>query len=109
MKNNKKVKLLLSFLEEHKAEDIEPIDVSNSTPFAETYVLATAPNLRALGAYADLVEDELEKNGFDVRAKEGTGDSQWVIIDSFDVVIHLFSREKREEIGLTQIIEKAGK
>lgn len=95
-------------LEEHKATDIEVIDVTRNTPFSDYYVLATAPNERALSAIAEAVEDELAKAKIEVRQKEGLPESGWLIVDSGTVVTHLFLAAKREEIGLEDLLRHSG-
>jgi ribosome-associated protein len=107
MKYIKAVRIAKDDLEEHKAEDVAVVDVRNSTPFTDYYVIATAPNERALGALADEVEDALEKENIEVRKKEGLPESGWVIVDAGQVVIHLFISTKRKEIDLDSILKKA--
>jgi ribosome-associated protein len=92
-------------LDEHKAENIEVIDVKSITPFSDYYVLATASNERALKALADFVVDDLAKNKFDTKLVEGTPESGWMIVDANEVIVHLFSPEKREEIKLDDLVE----
>ena len=100
----KSVRIAKKELEERKAEDVMVVDVRENTPFADYYVIATAPNEKALGAFADYVEEALEKEGVEVRKKDGTPDSGWVIVDAGPVVVHLFSEAKRKEIALDGLL-----
>lgn len=106
MDKEKQLELALHCLDEHKAEDLKPIDVEGISPFAAYYVLATAPNLRALGALAELLEDELEKNGVSVLQKEGNPDSGWIILATNELIVHLFSSVNRKEFDLEGLLAK---
>lgn len=103
---DKVVTLVKKTLEEHKAEDIQIIDVKERTPFADYYVLASANNIRQIGALADLVEEELEKKKISVNHIEGTPESGWVLIDAHHVIINIFSKEERERISLDQVLTR---
>jgi len=103
----RKVNLAVKTLEDRKGEEIEILNVQNLTPFADYYVVATAPNLRALGAFADHLDEAFEKDGDPIRRIEGKPESEWVIVDAGEIVIHLFTREKRQEIDLETLIKKA--
>lgn len=106
MRKDKVVKLVESVLEEHKASDIVTLDVSEKTPFADFYVLATAGNIRQLNALKELVEEALEKNKMSINHIEGTPESGWILIDAHHVIINIFSKEERERISLEEIMSK---
>ncbi len=107
MTKNKPLSLTLaeSVLEEHKAEGIEIIDVEDFSPFASYYLLATAPNPRALGAYKDYLEEAFEKNGIDVPVSEGKPESGWVIVQGGEVICQLFLAPNRKEIDLAGLLK----
>lgn len=67
-RKNKIVKIAEECLTNHKASEIVTIDVREKNPFADYYVLATASNIRQLGALRDLVIEELEK----IKSKSNT-------------------------------------
>jgi ribosome-associated protein len=104
MRQTKEVKTIVDVLSEHKAEDIAVVDVKERTPFADFYILATAPNAKALGSYPDDLSEALEKIKVDVRKVDGKPESEWVIVDAGSVVVHLFTAAKRTEIGLDDIL-----
>ena len=63
----KHINLIKNVLEEHKAEEIQIINVKERSPFFTYYVIATCLNERQLNALSDEVEEKLEENGFDVK------------------------------------------
>ena len=101
----KLIKETKELLEDKKGEDIKIIDVRQRTPFTDYYVLATAPNMRAIGAYADALEDFFQERVEDLRQSEGQPESGWVLVDAGEVVVHLFSAAKRQEMNLEDLFK----
>jgi len=104
MRQTKEVKIIVDALTEHKAEDISVLDVKERTPFADFYVLATAPNPRALGAYPDVLEEALAQAKIDVRKIDGSPESEWVVVDAGAVIVQLFTAAKRSEMNLDTLL-----
>ncbi len=105
----RKVNVAVKCLNEHKAEDLSIINVKNLNPFADYYIIATAGNIRHLGALADQLDEAYLKENEPVRKIDGKPESGWVIVDANEVVIHLFTEEKRKEILLEHLIEIVNK
>lgn len=100
------LEIIQKTLDEHKGEDISTIDVSEFSPFATHYVLATAQNPRALAALQDHVEEELVKAGYEIVIHEGEPDSGWVITQADDVVVHIFLEANRRVINLEELLDR---
>ncbi|MCF0112676.1 MAG: ribosome silencing factor [Bacilli bacterium] len=103
------VTLAVKTLEDHKAEGVEVLNVAELTPFATHYVLATAPNPRALGAYKDVLKEAFEKENIEVPVSEGNPESGWVIVQGGDVVVHLFMAANRKDIDLAGLLGEISK
>ena len=97
------LKLCCRVLDEKKAGDLKVLDVSAQSSITDYLVIATAtsvPHLRALRV-------ELER-GFDAANTHLVGmetpeESGWMVIDAFDVMIHVFLAETRERYGLERL------
>ena len=100
------IDLIVHTLDEHKATDILTADVSRLTPFATHYVLATCPNVRALGAFVDALEEECGKQGVTARASDGEPDSGWIVIDFDGIIVHLFLDWARREVKLDELVNR---
>jgi len=90
-------KLAAATIYARKGEDIRVVDVRNVSPLADYIVIATAtsaPHLR--GLQAELAKVLREKAGEDFKRTSGDSDSAWMVLDYFDVMIHLFLPEARE-------------
>lgn len=83
-------------LDEHKAEDIVALDVSDKCSFADYMVVATGRGGRHVSSLADLVVDALKKNGFHYANAEGQETGDWVLIDAGNVIVHIFRPEMRQ-------------
>lgn len=105
---NEITKKVVKMLEEKKAEDVEVLNVEGANPFVDEIILATAPNSRAMEAYAEEAVDLLEQEGIRVQP-EGNADSEWVLVDGKDFLLHLLTAAKRKELSLEEIVAKSKK
>lgn len=94
---------IAQFLNNKKARDVTVIDISDKSSFADYFVIATAGSMRQLGALSDDVADEIEKLGEDIKSKEGSPATGWILIDARDVIVNLFSQDLREKYSLERI------
>lgn len=90
-------------LQSKKAADIVVLDVRGLSTITDYYIIATgnnAPHLRAL-----LIDVEREVSAFKLKPfrRAGTPDSQWVVADYFDFVIHIFSPDTRRYYELERL------
>ena len=111
---DKVVTLVKKVLNDHKAEDIQIIDVTERTPFADFYVLASATNIRQLNALADAIIEELAKKKIPYSHKEGTPESGWILVDAYHVnknhtIVNIFTKEERERVSIEELFTKAKK
>jgi len=87
-----------------KAEDVVVLDLRKADGFTDYFVICTGANTRQITAIADAVRETL-KVEFDERPAlaEGTDKSEWVLLDYFNFVVHVFSRECRTFYGLERL------
>ena len=78
-----------------KAEDTVNIDISGKSAFADTMLVTSGRSNRQVGAIADKVVENLHKAGMKDVKVEGRKNSDWVLIDAGDVVVHVFRPEVR--------------
>jgi ribosome-associated protein len=82
--------------DDKQGSDIRVIDVSSVLPIVGLFVVTSAGNPRLVRTIASEVEDRirLEHRRSPVRT-EGISESQWVLLDYGDVVVHVFAEETR--------------
>jgi len=90
-------------LDEKLAEDIVTIDMSEVNPFTDYFVICTARNIRHSQSLAEFLEKAAYENGYEIRAVEGEKDSTWILVDLFDVVVHIFTEEARKTYRLESL------
>ena len=96
-------KLAYQTLDEKKGEDIKIIDISNVSVLADYFIIANGKNDSQVHALVDAVEEELDKNGFTVKQREGYGLGSWVLLDFGEIIVHVFDRENRLFYDLERI------
>ena len=97
------VKLCCRVLDDKKAGALVVLDVSEQSSITDYLVLATAtsePHLRALRVE---LEKALDANHVHLVGMETAQESGWMVIDAFDVMVHLFLAEARERYGLERL------
>lgn len=92
-------------LVENKAENIVQIDLRGRSSMADAILIASGRSSRQVGAIADKLVRELKAEfGLSVQV-EGKDNGEWVLIDTGDVIIHLFHPETREFYQLEKLWE----
>lgn len=89
-------------LDAGKAEDIVVMDLQGKTSIAAYMVVASGTSNRHVVALADQVQIKLKEAGLKTVC-EGQEKADWVLIDGFDVIIHLFKPEVREFYNLEKM------
>lgn len=97
------LKIVLTSLEDDKAEDVVVMNLSNRASFAERMVIATGLSERQMVAMAHHLERDLKEAGYGYAQIEGAQGSDWVLMDAGDVVVNLFKPESRELYALERM------
>jgi len=92
-------------IQEKKGNDIIRLDLRNvNSSVADYFVICHADSATQVKAIANSVEDEIYKKlKLEPRHKEGLMTSEWIILDYFDVVVHIFRTDKREFYGVEDL------
>jgi ribosome-associated protein len=95
--------LILSRLDDMKAEETVTIDLRGKSSFSDYMVVTTGRVNRHVGAIAENVTKGLKETGIKGIHVEGLPNCDWVLIDSGDVVVHVFRPEVREFYNLERL------
>ena len=95
--------VIVTSLEDDKAEEVIAIDLAGRASFADRMVIATGLADRQITAMATHLEQKLNESGIKRVRIEGAGGSDWVLIDAGDIVIHLFKPEARQLYALEKM------
>lgn len=89
------IELVLSSLDDSKAEEIASIDLRGKSALADHMVVASGRSHRHVAAVADHLLRDLKEKGFGTAKVEGLQNGDWVLIDTGDIIVHIFRPEVR--------------
>ena len=89
------VEIVTKTLDDNKAEDVVVMDLKGKTSIASYMVIASGTSQRHVASLAEKVQENLKKSGYKSTV-EGAEKADWVLIDAFDVIVHLFKPEVRD-------------
>ena len=94
---------VVRWLDDAKAEDIVTIPLQGKSALGDFMVIASGRNDRHVGAIAELLREKIKARG-DTRVRvEGMSACDWVLIDTGDVIVHVFRPEVREFYNLEKM------
>jgi len=90
------VDLILNTLDDAKAEETVSVDITGKSSLADHMIVTSGRSQRHVGAVADQIISALRDNGFGKPRVEGLPHCDWVLVDTGDVIVHIFRPEVRE-------------
>ena len=97
------MEIVIKAADDRLAQNIMALDVGKLTPLTDYFVIMDASNERQLGAIVDSIVEECHKNNIDIKNLEGKNSGKWVLIDLYDIVIHVFYYSERGHYNLERI------
>lgn len=97
--------LVLTALDDFKAIDIQTIDVSEQNPLTELFVIASGSSSRHLKSMAENLIIRAKAAGCPPLGVEGQRQSDWVLVDLNDVIVHLMLPQARAFYNLEKLWE----
>lgn len=94
---------VLASLEDDKAEDILVLDLQGKSTLADQMIIASGRSARHVASLADHVQRKIKDLGGKRARVEGLPNADWVLIDTGDLIVHLFRPEVREFYDLERI------
>lgn len=91
------------FLDSKKAEDIVTIDLRGKSSIADYLVIVSGTSQRQVSSMAELLREDLKKNGIKDIHIEGLSQGDWVLVDAGDVIVHIFRPEIRTFYNLEKM------
>ena len=86
-----------------KALDPLVLDLRKGSAFTDFFIICTGATPRQVQAIAYGVEEALAKKGTKPALVEGRDRAEWILIDYFDFVVHVFTPSTREFYGLERL------
>lgn len=103
---------ILKSLDDDKAEDVVQIDLRGKTSIGDYMVVCSGRSSRQVGAISEKLAERLKLDHGRASKIEGKNTGDWVLVDTGDIIVHVFRPEVREfyqleKMWLTPEAEKA--
>lgn len=89
--------------ENKKASELVVLDLRKLGAFTDFFLICSGQNQRQVQAIADAVEEGLRSSGVRPNHVEGYERAEWVLLDYFDFIVHVFNRETRVFYALERL------
>lgn len=93
--------MVVDLLSDFKARDVRTYPMEGRSPLADVFIVASGDAGKHIDAMADALRVKFKSETR--HSIEGSGSSGWVLIDIGDIVVHLFTDEKRHYYGLDEL------
>ncbi len=94
---------IVDWLDDAKAEDIVTIDLAGKSSIGDFMVIASGRTNRHVGAIADSLQKKIKTTDGGHPRVEGNDSCDWVLVDTGDIIIHVFRPEVREFYNLEKM------
>lgn len=95
--------LAVAVLEDAKGDDIQVIDLTDRSTFADYMIVASGNSTRQVKAMADRLTQRAKASGFRPLGVEGDREAEWILVDLADVVVHLMLPQTRAFYNLEKL------
>jgi ribosome-associated protein len=89
--------------EDKKAEELVVLDLRSAAGFTDYFVVCSGTNARQVRAIADAVTEALAVEGVKPAHVEGYKQADWILLDYFDFIVHVFAPETRMFYSLERL------
>jgi ribosome-associated protein len=97
------VNVAIRAAEDKKAVELVVLDLRKAAGFTDFFVICSGSNPRQIRAIADAVTESLAAEGVKPAHVEGYERSEWILLDYFDFIVHIFAPETRIFYGLERL------
>jgi len=103
LESKKLVNKIVELIQSKKGYNISILDLRDLSAMSDYFIICSADVNVQVKAIADTVDKKLRKGGIKCYHKEGYGSLNWVLLDYFDVVVHVFNKNAREFYNLEKL------
>ena len=99
----KVIDVAIEAAQDKKASGVVVLDLKKAGAFTDYFVICSAANPRQVQAIADSIEEALKTHQQRPSLVEGYARAEWILLDYFDFVVHVFSKHARDFYGLDRL------
>lgn len=89
--------------DDKKAENVKVLDMKGISLMADYFVICHGNSEKQVQAIAREVREKMEEYGRPIKRIEGYDGARWILIDLYDVIVHVFHKEEREHYQLEKL------
>ena len=97
------VHIVAELLNSKKAENVVALEIKDLTTIGDYFVIASGASTTQVKAMSDAVEEGLSALGLEPRRIEGYQSAAWIVLDYYEVIIHLFQEQSRQFYSLERL------
>ncbi len=101
---NELLNKIIKLLEDKKAIALKTMDVKEKTTLADYFIIVSGTSITHIRALADNVEEELKKEQIYPNKIEGYN-TEWILLDYGDIVVHIFTEKEREKYNIEELYD----
>ena len=109
MTSKEKALKIVEFILDKQAKDIVVLDVGDQSGFCDYFVICSAESTRQVDAIQHDTVRACRKNNIEVRSHHSDESLRWVLVDIYDIVLHIFFDEARKFYDLESLWKEAKK
>ena len=94
---------IANILDNKKAEDIKILHIGDLTSIGDYFIVATGNSSTQVKALSDEVDRVLSSEGIEPKRIEGLSGASWILMDYYEVIVHIFQKETREFYQLERL------
>lgn len=98
-----RAKFIVKALDSKKGEEIKILHIGDLTTIGDYFVVVTGNSTSQVRALADEVDEKMSKEGLEPKRIDGYQSCQWILMDYYDVIVHIFLKETREFYALERL------
>jgi ribosome-associated protein len=98
-----RAKQIAALIDNKKGEEVRVLQIGTLTTIGDYFVVATGNSTTQVKALADEVEEKLSAEGLEPKRIEGYASASWILLDYYDVIVHIFLKETREFYALERL------
>ncbi len=99
----KSIQAVIDAAQDKKATGVVVLDLKKAGAFTDYFVICSGANPRQVQAIADSIEEALKGQKQRPSLVEGYARAEWVLLDYFDFVVHVFSKHARDFYALDRL------
>lgn len=90
----------------YKGDNLKIFDLRSSSALCDYAIIATAQNTTQARAMVDEISANLKENGASIVSYEGYESANWILLDTGDIIVHIFNGPARDVYDLDMVLMK---